>query len=72
MCETPTQLYLILELADGGDLFDKITQNGRLSEEVRSEPKSGVVCCLLRCFAQHERDCLAGVGSIMALSLVRR
>jgi serine/threonine protein kinase len=34
VCETPSQLYLILELADGGDLFERVTSCGRLSEDV--------------------------------------
>lgn len=31
--ETETQLYLILELAAGGELFDRIIQKGRFSED---------------------------------------
>ncbi|XP_048415410.1 serine/threonine-protein kinase NIM1 isoform X2 [Stegostoma tigrinum] len=32
MLETQSRLYLVLEYADGGDLFTKISTNGRLSE----------------------------------------
>lgn len=32
MAETPTQLFLILEYADGGDLYDHIIKHGKLKE----------------------------------------
>jgi hypothetical protein len=38
VCETPSQLYLILELADGGDLFERVMSCGRLSEDVCGYP----------------------------------
>lgn len=31
--ETPKQLYLIMEYASGGELFDYIVQNSRLEEK---------------------------------------
>lgn len=34
VAETPTQLFLILEYADGGDLFDHIVKYGSLKESV--------------------------------------
>lgn len=32
ICDTPTAVYIILELMEGGELFDRIKSRGRLSE----------------------------------------
>jgi serine/threonine protein kinase len=40
------RLYLVMELVRGGDLFDRIIDKGRYSEELARELVSSVFCCV--------------------------
>ena len=48
MVECPERIYLVMELAEGGELFDRIKNNGRLSE-----PLSKLYCYQLALAIEH-------------------
>jgi len=52
--ETPQNLYLIMELVTGGELFDKIVEKGQYTEkEAATTVKKSSEFCRLPSFRQH-------------------
>lgn len=52
--DTHSKLYLILELADGGDLYDYIMRHeGGLSEQLAREYFAQIVCAISYCHKLH-------------------
>ena len=44
--ESASEVFLVLELADGGELFDRIIRKGHYSEKEAARVTSQVLCAL--------------------------
>lgn len=52
--DTPTKLYLVLELGDGGDLYDYIMKHeGGLSEEIARKYFKQILRAITYCHQLH-------------------